>query len=125
MNAIKTAALAIMLATTLAAMAQPRHFVHMPRHSGRAPHITTIVTHRTAAGKRVVNKLNKDDRLNMALAYLSANPSLTKDNYSKMTGLSKAIAEAELDAFAANRHTGIVVVANGKKKTYTLRRTIG
>ena len=75
--------------------------------------------------KRVVNKLNKSDRLSMAVAYLRANASLTKDKYSQMTGLSKAIAEAELDAFAANVHTGIVAVANGKKKTYTLRCTIG
>lgn len=124
MNAIKAAALAITLATTLAAVAQPRGFVRIPRHHGRAPHITTVVTH-SVPEKRVVNKLDKNDRLSMAVAYLRANASLTKDKYSQMTGLSKAIAEAELDAFAANVHTGIVAVANGKKKTYTLRRTIG
>lgn len=124
MNTVKAAALAITLATTLAVVAQPRGFVRIPRHHGCAPHITTIVTH-PAPGKRVVNKLDKNDRLSMALAYLSANASLTKDKYSQMTGLSKAIAEAELDAFAANRHTGISVVPDGKKKTFTLRRAIG
>ena len=56
----------------------------------------------------------------MALAYLRNNAALTIQQYSKMTGLTKATAEAELDAFAVSKRTSIKMVTNGKKKYYVL-----
>ncbi len=122
MKANKYIALVMMLAATAAA-AQPRHFVHMPRHYGRAPHIVTLVS-RPVADKRVINRLSKSDRLNMALAYLKANATLSKEKYSQMTGLPKNIAEAELDAFAESRTAGIAAVMSGKKKVYVMKRAM-
>ncbi len=112
-----------MMLTATAAAAHTRHFVHLPRHYGRAPHITTVVS-RPATDKRVINKLSKSDRLNMALAYLKANATLSKEKYSQITGLPKNIAEAELDAFAENRTAGIAAVMSGKKKVYVMKRAM-
>ena len=67
-----------------------------------------------------VNKLSSRDRMNMALAYLNKNKKMSISTYSKMTGLSKATAEAELDAFSLDKNIPIGFVVNGKKKVYVL-----
>ena len=40
--------------------------------------------------------------------------------YCKMTGMNSTMAEAELDAFVANKKNPIRIVFNGKKKLYVL-----
>jgi len=55
----------------------------------------------------------------MALDYLSRHHYLTVDSYAAMTGLSHSAAEAELDAFARDRHTPIRIDMRGKRKFYT------
>ena len=56
----------------------------------------------------------------MALAYLKSNKVLSISKYSKMTGLTTSMAEAELDAFAINKGNPIKMVVNGKKKLYVI-----
>ena len=56
----------------------------------------------------------------MALAYLKNNKSLSISKYSKITGLTNATAEAELDAFAVNKQNPIKMILNGKKKLYVV-----
>jgi len=61
------------------------------------------------------------NRLSMAVAYLDSHSYLTVKKYAKMTGLTKSVAEAELDAFARDKGKPIVAVAQGKKKVYAKR----
>lgn len=68
----------------------------------------------------ISNRLSKKDRLEMALAYLRNNKTLTASKYCKMTGMNSTMAEAELDAFVANKKNPIRIVFNGKKKLYVL-----
>ena len=56
----------------------------------------------------------KKDRLEMAIAYLRANPDMSVKQYSKMTGLKKNVAEAELNVFAQDALNPIKPVP-GKK----------
>ena len=112
--------IAIMALVSTAASAQYRHhrYVH-PYGLYHRPVIATVVT-RPAVTTHISNRLSKKDRLEMALAYLHNNKTLTISKYSKITGLSNAMAEAELDAFVANKKNPIRVVFNGKKKLYVL-----
>lgn len=89
------------------------HHMHHHRH-----HHTIVVT--TPSRPVTANRLTARDRLNMAIAYLNKNQQLSAKQYSKMTGLPKATAEAELDAFALDRNIPIGIAAEGKKKTYIL-----
>lgn len=50
----------------------------------------------------------------MAIAYLRANPDMSVKQYSKMTGLKKNVAEAELNVFAQDALNPIKPVP-GKK----------
>ena len=97
------------------AFAQRRHHMH---HHNR-PAVVTVVN-RPAVTSHVSNRLSKKDRLDMALAYLKTNKSLSISKYSKMTGLARATAEAELDAFAVSKGNSIKLVVNGKKKHYVI-----
>lgn len=65
---------------------------------------------------RVSNHLTQNQRLHMALAYLQDNRYLTIKHYARMTGLSKQMAEAELDSFCS-RANGMLrcQTASGKK----------
>lgn len=58
----------------------------------------------------------------MAMAYLKEHEYLTVKRYAKMTELSKAAAEAELDAFAADQDRPIETAIRGKKKVYIIRK---
>ena len=75
---------------------------------------------KTVTVSRTTNRFSKKDRLEMAIAYLKNNKALSISKYSKMTGLTSATAEAELDAFSACRNNRIAMVMNGKKKMYVL-----
>ena len=65
---------------------------------------------------RVSNHLTQNQRLHMALTYLQNNRYLTIKHYARMTGLSKQMAEAELDSFCS-RANGMLrcQTASGKK----------
>ena len=112
--------IAMMALVSTTATAQYRHYGHF-HHYGlyHRPVIATVVT-RPAVTTHISNRLSKKDRLEMALAYLHNNKTLTISKYSKMTGLNNAMAEAELDAFVANKKNPIRVMFNGKKKLYVL-----
>ncbi len=111
-------AIALALVSTTAS-AQRIHHKHISHRACYRPIVTTIVTHPVSA-KRISNTLSKSDRLEMALAYLKTHPTLSISTYSKITGLTKAMAEAELNAFAANKKVPIRLVISGKKKLYTV-----
>ncbi len=102
-----------------AACAQRRHYGYYGPYYYR-PVVTTVVT-RPAVTTHISNRLSKKDRLEMALAYLKENKALSVSKYSKMTGLTKAVAEAELDAFAVNKGNPIIMVRDGNKKLYVIR----
>ena len=55
----------------------------------------------------ISNRFNRKERLAMAMAYLKTNKYLTIKQYAKMTQLSRAAAEAELDAFAMDKKNPI------------------
>lgn len=102
---------------------------HRHGYHGHVVHAACMAypTHVTVVAKPVVtthisNRLNQKERFNMAMAYLKSNGSLTVKQYSKMTGLTKETAKAELDAFAADKSKSIVSTYNGKKQIYLLRK---
>ncbi len=108
-------ALTMLIATT--ASAQHRYHGRIYHRPYYRPSVVTVVN-RPAVTTHVSNRLSKKDRLDMALAYIRNYKSLSISKYSKMTGLSKATAEAELDAFALSKDNPIKMVLNGKKKLY-------
>lgn len=116
MNIKKATLIAITMLISTTAFAQHRHYGHVHPYTYR-PAVVTIVN-RPAVTTHISNRLSKKDRLDMALAYLKNNKSLSISKYSKMTGLTKATAEAELDAFAFSNSSPIKIIMNGKKKLY-------
>lgn len=120
MNIKKATLVAMMALVGTTAFAQYRHYSHV-HHYGTyyRPAVVTVVN-RPAVTTHVSNRLSKKDRLDMALAYLKNNKSLSISKYSKMTGLTNATAEAELDAFAVSKQNPIKMVLNGKKKLYVI-----
>ena len=118
MNIKKAAIIAMMILVGTTAFAR-RHCGYVYRHACYRPIVTKVVS-RPAVTIHISNRLSKNDRLNMALAYLKDNKSLSISTYSKMTGLKKATAEAELDAFAMSRDNPIKLVIAGKKKLYVV-----
>lgn len=119
MNIKKAMFVALMALAGTTAFAQHRHYSHI-RHYGYCRPAMVTVVNRPAVTTHVSNRLSKKDRLDMALAYLRNNKSLSISKYSKMTGLTHAMAEAELDAFAMNKNNPIKMVMNGKKKLYVV-----
>ena len=99
--------IALTLLTCATASAQRRHHGHV-RPCAYRPAVVRVV-YRPAVTVRVSNRLNKKD-----------NKTLSVSQYSKMTGLAKATAEAELDAFAVSRSNPIKLVMSGKKKLYVV-----
>lgn len=118
MNIRKAALVAMTLLFGTTAFAQPRHYRHWRSYAGR-PAVVTVVN-RPAVTVRVSNRFSKKDRLDMALAYLKNNKSLNVSKYRKMTGLTNATAEAELDAFAVSKNNPIRMIRDGKKKLYVI-----
>lgn len=119
MNIKKAAIIAMMALAGTTAFARHRHCGYIYRHACYRPVVTKVIS-RPAVTIHISNRLSKNDRLNMALAYLKDNKSLSISTYSKMTGLKKATAEAELDAFATCRDNPIKLVIAGKKKLYVV-----
>lgn len=116
---IKALLLVGLTLTSSIVCAQRRYYGYYgPRYY--RPIVTTVVT-RPAVTTHISNRLSKKDRLEMALAYLKDNKALSISKYSKMTGMSKTMAEAELDAFAVNKGNPIVMVRDGSKKLYVIR----
>lgn len=82
------------------------------------PHRVVAVVARPAATVRVVNCFTQKERLAMAVAYLDAHEYLTVKRYARIANLTKATAEAELDAFARNGELPVTAVVKGKRKVY-------
>lgn len=85
---------------------------HRHGYHGHVAHAACLAypSHVTVVAKPVVtthisNRLNQKERFNMAMAYLKSNGSLTVKQYSKMTGLTKETAKAELDALLQTKQT--------------------
>lgn len=113
-NQWRTGLTVMLLALSCLTAGAQRH-----RRYYRPTRVTTVVS-RPVVVARVNNRFNQRERLAMALAYLRSHAYLTVRQYARMTQLTKASAEAELDAFAADRVKPIQLVVNGKKK-YTRR----
>lgn len=107
----------VLASTTI--YAQRRHYNRISHRNYYRPIVTTVVA-RPAVTMHISNRLSKKDRLDMALAYLNCNESLSVSKYSKMTGLTNAMAEAELDAFVISKNNPIKVIKDGKKKLYVI-----
>lgn len=110
----------IILMATLALLcgtARAHRHYHGPRYR-YIPRITTVI--KTAPERRttIVTRLTKKDRLEMAIAYLRANPDMSVKQYSKMTGLNKNVAEAELNVFAHDALNPIKPVPEKKNLFY-------
>ena len=80
--------------------------------------VVTILT-QPAVTVHVNNRFTQKERLAMAIAYLEKHKFLTVKKYAKMTRLTIATAEAELDAFVADKKKLIMLVMDGRKKLYT------
>ena len=88
------------------------------RHCHYHPHRVVTVVTRLDVTSYVSNRFNQKERLAMAMAYLETHKYLITKQYARMTQLSKAAAEAELDAFAMDKKKPIRLVIRGKKKVY-------
>ena len=116
----KTFILALMALAGTSTLAYPRGY-HSPYRYGYArPVVTRTFVYKPVKTTRIDNRFTKSDRLEMALTYLRNNATLSISKYSKITGLPKATAEAELDTFVASQHNPIVLVMDGKKKLYRI-----
>ena len=118
-NMKKVALIGMMVLVSTTTFAQRRHHGYAHPHVSHRPAVVTVVN-TPVVTSHVSNRLSKKDRLDMALAYLKTNKSLSISKYSKMTGLARATAEAELDAFAVSKGNSIKLVVNGKKKHYVI-----
>lgn len=90
------------------------------RFSYRVRPVAAVVV-KPAVTVHVSNRFTLQERLAMAVAYLDCNRFISVKKYARITGLTKEMAEAELDAFSRDRRKPIVTVMNGKKKMYTLK----
>ena len=94
-----------------AANAQHWHRHYRPNRDVSVVVQPNVVSH-------VSNRFSQKERFAMAVAYLETHEYLTIRQYTKMTHLSMASAEAELDAFALDKKKPIRLVIRGKKKVY-------
>lgn len=109
------AAMAALMAMTLG-VAQAQRWHH--HRSYIRPYVTTRVVVRPAVTVKVSNRFSQAERFSMAMAYLANNRYLTTKTYSKITGLPRQTAEAELEAFALDKRKPIVAVVSGKKRMF-------
>lgn len=107
----KTLMVALLAMSLTATNARPRPLRH------RIIHSTTVVA-KPVVVEKTVNQFDRNGRLSMALAYIDKHNHITAKAYSKITGLSKQAAKAELDSFARSKKAPIAVVMNGKKALY-------
>ena len=88
-------------------------------HRTPVSHVTIV--NRYAPGIKVVQRFNQKERWNMVVAYLKSHPCINAKIYANITGLSKKMAEAELDAFTIDKNRNLVVSGVGRKKMYMLQ----
>lgn len=119
MNIKKVSLVVLMIIVTIAVSAHPRHSRRVSHIGYRRPAVVRVVT-TPAVTKHVSNRFSKNDRLDMVLAYLNNHKALSISKYRKMTGLTKATAEAELDAFAVSKNNPIKMIVSGKQKLYVI-----
>lgn len=98
--------------------ARHRHIYRTPVYSAGRCRVTVI--NHVASPVKVVQHISSRERWGMITAYLGKHPNLSIKEYAAMTGLSKKMAEAELDAFAADKKKNLAVTVVGKKKLYSL-----
>lgn len=89
------------------------------RHRLWTPRPMVVVRTVPTTTTRVSNHLTQNQRLHMALAYLQNNRYLTIKHYARMTGLSKQMAEAELDSFCSRANGMLRCQTAGGKKVYS------
>ncbi|MGL5683948.1 MAG: hypothetical protein ACRDDZ_12995 [Marinifilaceae bacterium] len=65
------------------------------------------------------NSFNSKDRLALIEIYLKNNKYISSKKYARMTGLSKQVAELELEHFSEDLENRIKVIRSGKSKLYT------
>ena len=87
---------------------------HWHRHY-RPNRVVTVVDQPDVIS-HVSNRFNQKERFAMAVAYLETHEYLTIRQYAKMTHLSMASAEAEIDAFGMDKKKPIRLVIRGEKK---------
>lgn len=108
----------LMIAMVLACeTANAQHWRRHCRYNYRPDRVVTVVV-RPEVTSHVSNRFSQKERFAMAVAYLETHDFLTIKQYANMTQLSKASAEAELDAFAMDKKKSIQLVIRGKKKVY-------
>lgn len=112
----------IILFVSLICFGCSAHRLHRHCHPRRHHQVVVV---KQPASPSVVSKITARDRMNMAISYLNANRQMSVKAYSKMTGLPKATAEAELDAFALDKNIPIGIMMNGNKKVYVLSQVKG
>ena len=95
---------------------------HWHRHYYYRPDRVVTVVVQPDVTSYVSNPFNQKERLSMAIAYFETHKYLGNRQYAKMTQLSMASAEAELDAFAIDKKKPIRLVIRGKKKVYIKRQ---
>lgn len=91
--------------------AQHGRWLHRPYR------VITVVPQPTVP-PHISNRFSQKERLALAIAYLESHECLTIKKYAQMTKLTKATAEAELDAFAMDKNKPVKAVIRGKKKVY-------
>lgn len=115
MNIKRVLIFAIMALVATTTFAQRRHH----HHALCRPVIVAVVS-RPAVQASARGSLSREGRLGLALAYLRCNKSLRISKYCEMTGLTRAAAEAELDAFAISDSNPIKMARKGRKKLYVI-----
>lgn len=104
------------LTITLALVCGTANAQHWRRHH-RPYRVITFVA-QPAVTVQVSNHFSQKERLAMAVAYLETHEYLTIKKYAQLTKLTKASAEAELDAFAVDQNKPVKIVIRGKRKMY-------
>lgn len=97
---------------------------HWRWHHSHPYHVLTVVP-KPAVTVHVSNRFTQKERFRMAATYLKSHSYLTIKKYARMTKLPQAAAEAELDAFAADKNKPVTAVIKGKKKVYVWRKKDG
>lgn len=92
-----------------------------PRHRHHHPYQVVKMVPSPAVTIRISNHFTQKERFKIAMAYLEHHKHLNVRKYAKMTGLTKAAAQAELDAFVADPDTPITAVTRNKKRLYVTR----
>jgi len=100
-----------------AANAQHWHRYYRPNR------VVTVVVQPEVVS-HVSNRFNQKERLAMAIAYLETHEHLTIRQYAKMTRLSMAAAEAELDARFCYRQEKADTTCNQRKKESVYQKAI-